>query len=435
MLGWLTSRATVIGDPFMGIVQGSRARKDDAALRLRLYSDDQAEQTFRLIAQRWSEPETFRVFTQNIVKLIVDKRATAYRVPPRRTFQGWDQEAGDALYQTIRADLVLKRASKLTKLLKTTALQVGWEGDRATLAIVTPNILDAEWTDPERPTRLVVTHVGRREQDTTYSDWTAATYTRRDYRGRPLSLSANPNGVNPYSALPFVPLFDRLPDDEFFLSGGADLIEAQQAVNVALANLWRAVEMQAHGQAWATGITPGDILKVGPNRTIALPQGGQFGFAAPNAPIEDILSAIQFVMRTTAITNGVSADVLDESKTAESGSAKHAERQDLREVRQDDIALWRAYEVRLFETLKRVVNTHAPGTIPADATVTVDFAEEDYLSESEVLSNARIKVELGVWSPVDVLMASNPDGFPTREAAFIELARRRDEARDLQLPL
>lgn len=421
------------------IAQASRPRKDECATRLRYYFDEQADATFALIARRWAHPEKFRVFSINIVKKITNRRATTYRLPPRRTFTGFDQAAADQLYRAMNIDGVLKKASKLTKLCKSSLLQVGWDEATGapTLNVITPNILDVVHAgNPEHPSRVIITHAADRAEDVSYSDWTATGFRRLNYRGAPRRIDGNPNGINPYGVLPFVPLFDRLPDDEFFLSGGRDLIEGQDAVNVALANLWRSVELQAHGQAWASGISANEQLNIGPDRAIALPQGAQFGFASPNAPITDILAAIEFTMRQVAATNDVGGDVFDLSKRAESGSAKHAERLDLKEARQDDITLWRAYEHRLFATIKRVVNTHAPGTIPESATVSVDFAEfADNLTEAEQLENLRTKLELGLIAPADALMALNPDGYPDRAAAHAELQRRRDEAADLALPL
>jgi hypothetical protein len=338
----------------------------------------------------------------------------------------------------MNCDAVLKKASRYTKLCKTSVLQVGWNEASAapSLAVLTPNILDVIYTDPENPTRIIVTHDAPRAEDRTYSDWTATGFKRLNHRGVALRNEANPSSLNPYHVLPFVPLFDRLPDDQFFLPGGHDLMEAQDAINVALANLWRSVESQAHGQAWASGVSANEVLQFGPDRAIALPQGGQFGFASPNSPITSILSAIEFVLRQTAATHGVGSDVFDLSKVAESGSAKHAGRLDLKEERLDDIAMWRAQEARLFEVVKAVVNTHAPGTIPDNASLTVDFAElQDQLTEAEQLANTRDKIELGLWSPADALLALNPDGFPDRDAAMRELLRRRDESTALALPL
>jgi hypothetical protein len=420
------------------IASSSHVRKSDFTRRLRYYWDQSHDDALRLIAQRFSKPEQFRIFSVNLVRAIVDKRASTYRMPPRRVFTGMDQAAGDTLYRSMQADAVLKKASRYLEVCKTVVLQVGWN-DRTgapTLRVLTPNVLDVLYSDPEHPDRIIVTYPGDRAEDTVFADWTADTFKLCNHRGASKPIPGNPKNDNPYGTLPFVPWFDRLPDDRFFLPGGDDLYAAQDAVNVALASLWRAVEMHSHGQAWASGISANEILSFGPDRAIALPQGGQFGFAAPNAPIVSILSAIEFVLRETAATHGVGADLFDLSKVAESGSAKHAGRLDLKEVRQDQIAQARTMEARLFETIKVVVNTHRPGTIPNDATVGVDFAEQqDQLSEAEALENARIKTELGVWSPVDVLMASNPDGFQDRQSAYRELQRRRDEAAQLAVPL
>lgn len=420
------------------IAQASRPRKDECSLRLRYYSDEQHQATLNLIARRWSHPDKFRIFSINMVRKITDRRASTYRLPPRRTFTGLDQATGDQLYRAMNCDAVLKKASRYTKLCKSGLLQVGWDEATAapTLNVLTPNVLDVVHAgNPERPTRVIITHSADRAEDVSYSDWTAAGFRRLNYRGARQRIAGNPGESNPYGVLPFVPLFDRLPDDQFFLPGGRDLIEAQDAVNVALANLWRSVENQAHGQAWASGISANEALQFGPDRAVVLPQGGQFGFASPNSPIRSILEAIEFVMRQTAATHDCGADVFDLSKVAESGSAKHAGRIELKEARLDDVAMWRVAEQRLFEVLKAVVNTHAPGTIPDGATVSVDFAEiQDQLSEAEQLENTRTKVELGLWAPADALMALNPDGYPDRAAAHAELQRRRAETTTLTLP-
>lgn len=421
---------------FIDLVRSSGARKDRAREALNFFDDQQDDTTLALIRRRFASSESFRVFTVNMVRKIVSRRATAYRIPPVRTFEGWDQQAGNALYQAANVDAVMKRASKLTKLLKTTALQVRHGDHGLQIGVLTPHILDAVYDDPEHPLRLIITHGDADSTKTTYSDWTATGYRRRDAQGRPIPVPGNPGGVNPYGVLPFVPLFDRLPDSAFFLPGGDDLIGSQKALNVGLVNLFRSIELQAHGQAVAKGLPVGDPIATGPDKVILLPPDGEFSYAAPNAPIGDILSALEFLMRQTAASNDVGADVFDLSKRAESGSAKSVERLDLREARQDDIALWRQYETRLFEVIKRVVNTHAPGTIPEAATLRVDFGElQDNLTEAELLDNLKAKAELGVSSPVDAILALNPDGFASREDAYRELLRRKAETQELLLAL
>lgn len=432
MLGFSDERTS-----FLDLVRKSETRKLRAAEALAFFDDKQDETTAMLIKRRFANPESFRVFQVNIVKKIVSRRATAYQTPPVRTFEGWDQAAATELYQNANIDAVLKRASKLTKLLKTTTLQVVWtEPHGLQVRVLTPNILDAEWTDPEHPERMVVTHAASDPAKTTYADWSATTYQRRNANGHPIPTPGNASNVNPYCVLPFVPLFDRLPDADFFLPGGDDLMGAQKALNVGLTNLWRAVELQSHGQAVAKGLPIGDPIQTGPDKVILLPKDGEFAYAAPNTPIPDILEALEFLMRSTASTNDCTADVLDLSKTAESGSAREAQRIDLKEARLDDIALWRGYERRLFEVIKRVVNTHRPGTIPDSATVRADFTElQDNLTESEVLANLKERAELGISSPVDALMTLNPDGYATREEAYRALLSRKQETEELTLGL
>lgn len=417
---------------FIKLVQASAARKAEASKRIRYYHDEQLDELYKIISRRWSRPEDFRLFCVNVIKKITDKRAMVYRAPPTRVFEGMDQAAGEALYGAMGADITLKRANRLTKLLKTTALKVGWNGTGPTLAVVTPNVLDVVADDPENPTRIIVTHAAALPEWVEYSDWTASGYRRLDFRGRPMQRRDNPDDVNPYDILPFIGLFDRAPDDEFFLPGGDDLVSSQEALNVALVNLQRAVELQSHGQSWATGLTPGDALRSGPDHTIILPEGSQFGFAAPNTPVGACLQFIEFLLRQTAIANDLSADVFDLSKRSESGAAKLMESRDLIEARQDDIELWRRYEARLFEVLKAVVNTHSPGTIPQDARLRVDFGEpQETLSENARIEAYARRISLGMWSPVDALMADNRDLKTREEAAAILEMRKAETARFL----
>lgn len=421
---------------FLDLVRATHERKERASKWLGYYHDEQKEETLRLLRLRHFGETDFRSATLNIVRKIINRRAGAYRLAPKRTFRGMDQVAGERLYRDLNADVVLKRASRLTGLLKCALLRVAWSDGRPQLFLHTPNVLDVECADPEHPTRVIVTHPAAKPELIEYSDWTIATHVLRDARGNPIS-----NDPNPYGALPFVPLFDYLPDgDQFFLPGGADLIEAQEAINVGLANLWRTAELQAHGQPWISSehalSYKGTDLEFGPSSVIRLPADGKLGFAAPNAPLSEILGCIEFMMRQAAACNDCGSDIFDLSKRAESGSAKHAERIDLKEQRQDAIQLWRRAEQRLFDVIKLVVNTHAPGTIPDDAEMSVDFAElQDNLSEAEQLENTRAKVELGIWSPVDALMAGNPDGYSTREQAYAELLRRKEESAVLTTPL
>ncbi len=416
------------------IVRASKARKDRAQLFLDYYRDQQCADLLKLIQARWAEPSDFRLFFINLVRKVIDKKSMVFKVAPVRAFEGWDDDEGRALYEAMAADTVLKKANRLTKLLKTSMIQVAWDAtaDSPSLSVLPPSIIDVVCDDnPAVPTRAIVTHAAARAQDVTYSDWVPTTYRKVDAVGRPLPIPGNRGNVNPYGVLPFVPLFDREPDGDFFLAGGDDLIEAQRAVNVALANLWRAIEWQTHGQAYATGYSPdGERIDFGPHSMITFPDPAtKFGFAVPEGNLEPVLQSIEFLVKQTAVANDLAANVFEIDPKAESAAAKNAENRDLLEARQDDVDLWRRYEMRLFEVVKRVTNTHRPGSIPEAAALSVDFGEiGESLSEKDKLENYQRRIDLGLWSPVDALMSDNPDLRDRQEALQILQARQQETA-------
>jgi hypothetical protein len=336
----------------------------------------------------------------------------------------------------MRANVVLKKANRYTQLLKTTAIRVAWDEVRRIprLFVVPPSLYDVEWTDdPESPDRVVVTNRTGSSDDFTLAEWTPSTYRRLTRLGSGLPIPDNARGVNPYGILPFVFCFAAPPDDTHFLQGGDDLIVAQKPVNVALSNIWRATETQAHGQLVITGQTPGDGFRqaIGPTSILYLDQNADAKFINPNAPVEEMLTAVSFLLKQTALANNLPGNVFELQDKAESGVSKAVEERDLIEARADDLELWRGYEAQLFEVVKRVVNVHAPGTIPEGATMRVDFGDLDRgLDDETRLKTYQQRINMGIWSPVDAFLADNPD-VTDRETAREILSERASETQDL----
>jgi len=416
---------------FIELVKSSAARKAKAADLLLAYEDQQTDRLKAALAGRWSRPEDFSLLSLPLVRRVADARVQVYRTAPKRTADGAPQELVDAVYGEFGVDAGLKRASRLAWLLGIVGLQVGWGASGPWLSVIPPNLLDAVCADsnPAAPERVVVTHkVTARPEDTEYSDWTATTYTRRDYRGRPISLPTNRDGRNPYGRIPIV-LAQGRASDEAFPSIPDSLGLAQSGANELLMTLWRSAVLQSFGVPWATGVKAGTALEVGPDRAVTLPDGAKFDFAHPQAPLGDLLSTIQFLLQQTAAANSISTDVFRLDGKAESGAAKAMERADLAEARADDVGLWRRHESALFLALRAVWNAHQPGrTIPDTASISVNFAEvPSELSEAERIANGRQKVDAGVWSPVDLALDLDPDGFASRDDALASLISRREE--------
>jgi hypothetical protein len=426
-------------DPILEIVRANMPRKQEAADRLALYFDEQADALLKDLRQHFSKPERFQLLTLNIVKTVINRLATVYQRPATRALTdatGSDTELWQEISSGLALDVRLKAVNRLVKLLKVCALRVAWRNNGLALDVVTPNIVDVqESDDPPQPEWVLVTQFGAsdRIEQVRYSFWSATEHRLLDYRGRPIADPQNPEGVNPYGRPPFAWAFDRFPD-QTFLPGGDDLIAAQRAVNVMLVDLVRTIRYQSFGIPVTKGMNAKVIPEFGPDKAVDVPVGGDFTFAHPEAPIGQVVEAIGWTIKETALTNGLSADTFSVETRSESGVARFEANRTLMEVRRDDVDLYRLWESNLFDVIKAVWNAHVPTRRFSDACrLTTDFAEpEQFQTADERLKTTLQRIELGLWSPVDALMAENPD-VTSREEALTILQRNREESNILGL--
>jgi len=108
--------------------------------------------------------------------------------------------------------------------------------------------------------------------------------------------------------------------------------------------------------------------------------------------------------------------------------ARFAANRSLFGARRDDIELYRLWEANLFDVLKAVWNAHTPTRRFSDACrLSTDFADqEQFMSADERLKSTTQRIELNLWSPVDALMAENPD-IASRDEAIALIQRNRAE--------
>ena len=207
----------------------------------------------------------------------------------------------------------------------------------------------------------------------------------------------------------------------------------QEAVNKALVDLLHTLEFQGFGLGWVRGADGGGILDTGPGKIIELPKDGELGIAAPQAPIDEVVGAIDRLMKWCAVSNGLPGSSMSVDPTDESGVSKIVGNVELEESRRDDIALWRMYERRLFAVLRAVWNHHNPGRKLSDAaTLAVDFADpKPDTSEKDQAATWELLLSMGLISPVDAVMERNPD-LATREDALAYLIQVRDETAALK---
>ncbi|MCA1906243.1 MAG: phage portal protein [Desulfarculus sp.] len=428
MLFESSAEATVKRALAGGVVAGNRARKLATAKRLDYYQDAQLDHLLADLTKRYADPSRLQPAFVNIVRKVVDLLASTYFEPPRRVVAGTEQD--QAIFAEIAEaaglDTKLKAASRLVKLCKTILIRPVWRNGRMDIDLLTGNFLDVETGDsPEDLRAVTITHWGPsgRVDEITYSRWTPDVVQTLNYRGQVTSEEPNPYGV-----LPFVPAWDGLPHDDFWLGGGDDLIVIQEAINAQLTALLYTCQQQGFGVGWVKGGGQGGQVTVGPGAMVELPLDGALGFAATEAPIDQILAVIDKLIGWVAVTNGLPAQVLTTEPNQQSGVALLVSNRELQEKRRDDLELWRRYEKAIFSVMRAIWNAHNPGRqLSPGATLSIDFADpRPAVSEKDQAATWQTLLGLGVISPVDVVMERNPD-LTTREEALAFLLQLQDE--------
>lgn len=425
---WSSTVSDTIAKIFKGaIYKDTQARKDDIEKRLAYYHDDQGAYTLALMSKYFKDVSKFDPAFVNVTKKVVNRLAQTYTRPPKREIEGTEQDQAifSEIAKTSKLSAKMKIASRYAKLLKTIILRPVFRNGKMDLDILTGDILDVTWGDtPEDLRSVQITHypVNGKAEEITYSLWTPETVSTLDYRGQSIETVDNP-----YHVLPFIPIWDRCPTaNEFWLPGGDDLISAQEAINTRLTDLQYVLRMQGFGVGYTKGRENSGPLEIGPGTMVELPleREAEIGYVNTKAPIKDTLEAIRFIIEQTFIANGLSSSSFQEKAVRESGVSKIVSNQELDELRQDDIELFRGYEQQLFEMERLVWNVHNTGRkIGPQARLKIDFYDPKPAIDPKQQAEAWEKqMSLGVISSVDIAMEKNPD-LKTREDAMAYLLK------------
>lgn len=417
-------------------------RKAESVKKLDYYNDCQSQYIVDQIQRTYTgkqAQENIIPVSVNAVKKIVRALSMVYLEDATRTLDN-ASTSDTAILARIEDEAGLptrmKLANRYSKLLGTVLLRPVWRNGKMDLDVLTPDVLDVLCGDTvEQLEAVTITHAARtgRRDEVERTVWTAETVERLDYRGGVITSEENP-----YKILPFVPVFSTTPTADFWQAGAADLVLVQDAINARLSDLFYVLRFQSFGVGWTRGgkvkQAQGQLqtLETGPGSLLVLPENGEVGFAQPNAPIEQSLAAIDFLIKQAAITNGLSAASVSTDPTEESGISKIVGNSELLELRRDDVALFARYEDRLFQLFRTVWNTHNPGnTISENAVLRVDFHEPaPTTTPLERLKEQQALLEMGLASHVDVLIERNPD--LSRDAARAKLLEIRDEIKEFQ---
>lgn len=395
------------------VVQASIARKSDVARKLAYYGNEQASYVVDDTRRKYADPEKVDPVYLNLTRKIINLISRVYIQDCTRIVNGnaQDQEIYSLIEDSAAFPTKMKAADRLSRLLGTIMIRPLFRNGLPDMDILTGDVLDVVTGDsPEDIQAVMVTHAGKsgRPDDIEYTLWTPEEIQRLNYSGKPISTEPNPYGV-----IPFVPVWSEPPLDDFWLPGANDLINAQAAIDSRLTGTFYTLHFQSHGVGYikGAGSAPNDPASTGPGTMMFLPEKGEVGFAAPNAPTEASIKAVEFLAKQAAVCNGLPASSLSTDPTDESGISKLVGNAELEEQRRDSIAIFAKVEQQLFTLWRIIWNAHTPGSqISEGATLTCDFADpKPTTSRYEQAREMEMLIDMGLASRVDCLIELNPD--------------------------
>jgi hypothetical protein len=257
------------------------------------------------------------------------------------------------------------------------------------------------------------------ETETVY--WSKEEHFRVDEHGNKIVDEGNPDGKNPYGVIPFVVLRFGEPEN-FWGTGETLLANIEEKVDVLLVQLMDLLIMQGHGQAVLKNAQVEGNILTGPKHPLILtPQNpdsdADFYFATVTGKVSEITSAIDWLINKTAVMYGLSQSSEQGKSQVSSGYAKMLDNWDIIEKREEDCAVLSEFEGRLFDVVKAVVEYEGVESFGESSDFYVEFSDYTFPTDPKVdIETKKMKMDLGLWSPVDDLMKE--DSTLTREEAL-----------------
>jgi hypothetical protein len=380
--------------------------------------------------------EEFQWLYLPVTRTIVDKLCIVYRGEIDRTLTT-DQATAELKEILTSSDINAKSKywHRMAKLFDTVLVQPvvrEIDGEKVLqFDVWTPNkaiVVEREenFLEPER----VIISVQSRNADGSFElrniHWTDKEHFETDAEGHIINDPENPNRENPYAELPFVVL--RLRETENFWGDGQTVLaNIEEKIAILLVQLMDLLIMQAHGQPVVANAKLEGIVRTGPKYPLVLrsdpasPQAGaDFFFAASEGKIDELTSAIDWLIDRTMTMHGLAQSSTMAKSTVASGYAKLIDNWDLIERREEDVEILKTFERKLFRKAAIVMEYHEMATFVESEQLNLDVGDYTFPEDPIVEYKAKkMRMDLGLWTPVDDLMKQ--DRTLTREEAIKRL--------------
>lgn len=444
------------------IARKTRAYQRKQALNDNLRSIIDAELRAMFVDVSYQQIRKYLDASQNLYLRTMKEISLVYQREPERKLEDGDtrqQKRLDEIVQEQKLDLALARANFLLNGLNDLILQPMVIGEAMSLAIFTPDQVTVlgNAMDPSIPEAIVFEEKVVKDgiQHAVYTFWSPTRHFKLIpdplNNGRYQRYAVNPDNLNPFFEMnlkegaffPFVFAHASYRDFGFWDENtNTSLLSA--TILIALQNTFKNFMVpQQFKQVAVKNALQGEGSWI--NDQVSNPlhifqTNGDITVLDWQSAIDKLDVVIQNKVAQAANDYGISAEQMKLQTSAQSGFARIVAKERIYELRDAQIKYWRITERELYHANRAANNlylttnfeTGRPSGVtelPKDVTFTIDFAEPKMLIDPmEDLNVKQKKIDMGLVSPVELIMAENPD-LDSRDKAlqkYLENIKDRD---------
>lgn len=395
-----------------------------------------------------------RIAPINILKRMIDKQSKIYQQnPSRRVVDGTtrDQELVDWYKGQFELDQKMNLANEFFNLFKSTLIMPYLYNRKPGLRAVPSDqfiVLSMNPVNPMEPTHIIVSHGSHADEKgkrvAIFAAYTDAEFIMFNSDGHVMTdlmvLFGNPEGINPYGALPgvyvnrsmtsLIPVID------------SDTLKMTKIIPILLSDLNYAVMFQAFSIIYAINVDDKN-LEMSPSafwsfkQDLTTQQKPEVGVIKPQVEIDAVINLIKaelvFWLETRGLKAG-SVGTLDSANFA-SGVSKMIDEMDTSEDRKKQIEYFRQAETKLWDLVLNKMHPLwvATGAIDTNqiftpsASVSTDFAEPlPMVSRGQIVKDLKEEHAAGFISRKRALRKLNPE---MSESEIDQLIAEIDEER------
>lgn len=391
----------------------------------------------------------------NLYRRVHKELSLVYQKEPSRILDNEKaQQRYNEIIQETHLDLFLSRANFMLNGLNDLIIYPIMMHNAFSVGMLTPDQVTVicNESDPTMVEALIIEDTTLNDDGTKNSVYTFWSPTRHfifradsNDANSFVKISANEGDVNPYAEInvktnnffPFVFCHSTYRDNCFWdVDTNASLYEG--TLLIGLQNTFKNFMIpQQFKQLAVKMLTKGDGAWV--NNQISNPlhifqTNGDMQVLDWQSAIDKLDVVIGNKVAQIANDYGISAEQIKLQISAQSGFSRLVAKERIYELRDEQLKFWRIYEKELFEAFKYANNlylltdwttgqTSKVDPIDESTNIKIDFAEPKPISDpKEDLEAQQLKIDMGIISPVDLIMQENPD-IETREEAIAQFKR------------